>query len=171
MQDEAQVDEVEAEGPTLEERIAALPRQLAGLRLQLELPRSLMDRDDVLNAVQECEGRVQPYVRCMSAALLLCWPAAQRKDGVPRYRGDILDYGGKVYSFLLGHGATQADILRVGGVAVSLCIQAAVAQHSAQEEARGNSLTPADGGASSSSSPSRSGSASGGVASLVLSQK
>jgi hypothetical protein len=150
----------------LEAQQASLPRQLAGQHLQIELPRRLIDRSDVLSA---CQGQLNPqtYTRIVCAALLLCWPAAQRKSGAPRYKGELLEYGGEVYEFLLGHGATEAEILRAGTVAMRLCNQAAVTQLLAQEEARGNSQTPGDGLGSSSSSPSRSGSALSQVALLT----
>lgn len=140
----------------LEEQQGSLPRQLAGQQLQLELPRRLIDRNDVFSAAQGLMN-TQTYTRIACAALLLCWPTAQRKAGAPRYKGEILDYGGEVYDFLLGHGATEAEVLRAGTVAIRLCNQASVAQLAAQEEARGNSQTPGGGPGSSKSSPSSGG--------------
>lgn len=149
---------------SLEERIAALPRQLAGMHLQLELPKRLIERDDLVAAAGDCNGREQLATRAVSAALMLCWPNAHRRSGVPRYRGDVFDFGGDVYDFLLGQGASRLDILRAGSVAIAMCTEAILAQQAAQQAARGNSGAPR-GGASSSSSRSSSGS---GLPSVVL---
>lgn len=145
----------EAARPTAE-RIAALPRTLAGMQLILETPRLLMDRDDIITAAEEHNGSNQASVRVLAAALMLCWPSAHKRAGVPRYKGEILRYGGEVYEFLLGHGATIPEVLRAGGVALALCHDAFVAQLAAQEEARGNSTAPGT-PASGSKSPSSSG--------------
>ena len=151
---------------SLDEQRLGLPKRLAGQPLELELPRRLIDRSDIYSACQVTTH--QTHMRLLCAALLLCWPSAQRKAGTPRYRGDILDFGGDAYDFLLGHGATEADILRAGTVAIRMCNQAAVAQLLSQEETRGNSATPPEGPPSSSRPGSSNGLSLGGVASVAL---
>lgn len=149
---------------SLEERRARLPRQLAGMQLVLELPRRLIERDDVVSAAGDCNGRDQLATRVIAAALLLCWPSTHRRNGVPRYRGDIFDFGGEAYDFLLSHGASRPDILRAGSVAMEMCTTALLAQQASMAEARGNSEAPRGGG-SGNSTGSSSGS---GLPSVVL---
>jgi hypothetical protein len=157
---------------TLEQRIAALPRELGGLELRLRLPLMVVDRDDVYAAWAEIDGSGQVFARLAAAALLLCWAGSERArparmaDGssaaIPQYGGKILKYGGQAYGFLLGLGVSRADILRVGGVAVAMCVEAAVAQHHARQEARDFSGAPGAGQRSDSSGSSAPGGANQG---------
>jgi hypothetical protein len=158
--------------PSLEDRLATLPRVLAGERLQLELPTSLIERRELIELLY-ADGPTpgnERIRRAASAALLMCWPKARRRPEAPRLEGPMWPWAGRVYDFLLGRGATELDILRAGDVAIALILGALTAQHSAQESARGNSEAP-EGGTSESNAPLSVSGISRPVASAALSQK
>lgn len=128
--------------------------KVAGQTVDLELPTRASVRHDLYASAATDRGREQTARRVVAAALLLCWPAAQRKpdNPAPKYRGDVLEYGGDVIDFLDRLGATPAEIVVAGNAALQLVIDS-FPKAEDLVKARGNSPAPPASG-SEMSSPS-----------------
>lgn len=61
----------------------------------------------------------------VAAGLMLCWPSARIKRGVPAYHNDILSYGALVWDFLRSKGAEQYEIIQAGNVAIQMLMDGA----------------------------------------------
>lgn len=124
--------------------------KVAGQTVDLELPTRAVIRHDLYASAATDRSREQTARRVVAAALLLCWPSASRKPGVPRYRGDVLEYGGEVLDFLLGLGATPPEIMVAGNAAIQMVIDS-FPKAEDLVKARGNSPDPAEPGSENSS--------------------
>jgi hypothetical protein len=102
--------------------------------MQLVRPTSYMERWDVVSALNVNTNRA--YI----AALGLSCPPLRRllSEGRVHYRGDALEYGGKVADYLLDQGAQFGELLAHGVAAVNLCITDLVGETEVKE-AEGNS--------------------------------
>ena len=116
---------------------------VAGQTMELEVPPRICVRHDLSIASGESR-KGQTGVRVCAAALLMCWPGLASKKDAPRYRGDVIDFGGDALDYLLGVGATLADIVAAGNVALEMVISSLVTARQV-EEARGNSGAPTGG--------------------------
>jgi hypothetical protein len=128
--------------------------QINGQPVELVLPR-LVVRHDIAASVVTDGKREQTARRVLAAALLLCWSAAEFRRA-PRYRGDMLEYGGEAIEWLLEQGATMPDIVAAGQAAAKLVLDSlATAQD--HERAKGNSVAPAAGASVSNAASSAGG--------------
>ena len=112
---------------------------LANEPLVLELPRLVLRHDLAASATTD-GGHEQTARRVVAAALGMCW-TAMRKQGAPRYRGVVLDYGGDVLEMLLTRGVPMADIIAAGNEALTLVLES-LATKEQHEEAVGFSGAP-----------------------------
>lgn len=128
--------------------------KVAGQTVDLELPTRAAIRHDLYASAATDRGREQTARRVVAAALLLCWPGTARKSDTPapRYRGDVLEFGGDALDFFFGLGATAPEIMTAGNAAIQLVIDSFPTKEDLAK-ARGNSPAPEVGG-SERSSPS-----------------
>lgn len=124
---------------------------VGGQTVELELPRRLVVRHDLAVSAATHTGREQTARRVVAAALFLCWPGVSKKQGAPKYTGDVLEYGGEVLDFLLAHKATMDEIIVAGNTALQLVLDSLVTEEGLAK-ARGNSGEGSGSGDSSGSS-------------------
>ncbi len=116
---------------------------VGGQTLELALP-PLARRSAIRLAWADAGSDLQVRVLVISAALFLCSPEAQRKEGAPAYEQRVLRYGEAVYEYLVEHGAQDAEIAEAGMTAVNMVL-ASFPTEADHEEARGNSPAPSGG--------------------------
>ncbi len=119
--------------------------KVGGQTLELEVPRSLWQRQAIQMALGEC-STMQTRAQVAAAALFLCAQGTKTSGpGAPTYRHDVVEYGAEVLEYLLGQGANLGDILSAGGDALMMVMDSIprAADHAA---ALGNSEAPPSGG-------------------------
>lgn len=116
------------------------PIELAGIKLELFPPRLEVEKWDLLQATADADGSSQVGLRVFAAALGLSWPLFRRAKDAPAYRGDVIDYGGKVIQYLAGKGLTQIEAMDAvcvhGSKALQMCAEDTV-NAADEEEAQG----------------------------------
>jgi hypothetical protein len=131
-----EVDEIEddAEDRELDEDeddAPDVPRRIAGRLVELEQLKLLSERWDIMAAYRPS----RPTHRVEAAALGLAWPRLRRR--LPKYSGDVLEYGGQVLDLLLNAKTPASFIeIRAAGIrAVSLVLTDLVATADGVKEA------------------------------------